>query len=311
MATKRHLDAAETVFFQRELEAIETEMLDVAKIPLKALEFLGLVGSGVIRPHDKLYTYRQREYLGRAERRGPGAEDAPLVNVKYEEKSQKFQEYMDGFHYSTDEIAAAAAEGRPLDRDRAFAAREVLAAKLDDVLSLGDTQAGLVGFLNLSGTTTYNIPADGTGSSPLWVNKSADQILRDLNQVKAAVRTGTSEVEAVKRILLPPAADELISNTARSATSDTTIKEFFLKNNPGMEIMSWDRLTTAGPSSGGLILAYDPNPLKVGALLPVAFEQSEPERDGFQWKVVCRNKTGGVITKFPKSVCYSAANPIV
>lgn len=301
MQPQLHLDSADGIFLTRELEAIDEEIFDIAKVQIKGLEFVPLTGNNVA-PEDEVYTQRQREYVGKARRLFHGSdEELPSANVKYTEGSVNFASYGDSFFYTNDEIRSAKKTGRPLDRDRAEAARRVLEVQLDDIIALGDSDAGLSGFINLSGTSTYSTPA-GASTIKGWPKKTALEILADLNGMCSTVRVATGDLRNVKRILLPINAYDLIDTTPWSTLSDRTILSVFKSNRPGVEVMSWERLTGQGASSSDRAIGYDPNPSLMGLLLPVPFEQTAPQLQGFSWKVWCRNKTGGVIAREPKSI---------
>jgi hypothetical protein len=297
-----HLDAAESVFFTRELETILTTQFTERLAPLKGVTMVPVDTS--ISPEDEIVTYREYKSFGKAKKLQDAGDDVPLANTQGTETSQRMQIYGAGFGYSIDEIRKSAKEGRPLEQARAAAAKKMLDLQLDDVASIGDSSAGLKGLLNLTSTNTYTVPADGTGSSALWSAKSADLILRDMNGIVKKVVVDSLETERPTRVVLPTSQYELIKTTARSSTSDTTILKFFLENNPGIEVLSWQRAAGAGSGATDRMVAYDPNVLNLRLLLSVGFEALPPQQRNFFYKINCRMKTGGVIAPYPKSICF-------
>lgn len=297
-----HLDAAENVFFQRELEQILTEQFDIKHAGLKARALLPVDNS--IDPGAETITYEQFDSLGKAKRISDYADDLPMVNVNGNQYSQRMQSYGAAFGYSIQEVRAAATAGKALERMRAMAARKVLDQQLDLVASVGDSTAGLVGLLGLSNVTTNTLGTKAAGGTT-WAVATADEILRDLNGIIRQVVVDTKEVERPTRILLPTDQYELIKSKPRSTTSDTTILGMFLDTNPGVEVMSWERL--AGAGAGGTtdrMVAYDPNILNVRLLMAVEFEQLPPQQRNMSFVVNCHMRTGGVISPYPKSVAY-------
>jgi hypothetical protein len=297
-----HLDAAESVFFARELETILSEQFSEKLAPLKGKTLLPVDNS--IPSTDEIVTYREYKSFGKAKRMQDAGDDVPLANTTGSETQQRMQTYASAFGYSIDEIAKAAKEGRPLERSRADAARKVLDLQLDDVAAIGDATANLKGLLTLSTTNTYTVPTTGTGSSALWSTKTADQILTDLNGIVTKVVVDSKETERPTRIVLPTSQYELVKNTARSANSDTTILKYFLDNHPGTEVLSWERCAGAGSGSTDRMVAYDPNPLNLRLLMSLEFEMLPPQQKNFFFKINCRMKTGGVISPYPKSICF-------
>lgn len=298
------LDAAESVFFLRQLEQQLAESFDTKYIENKALQFLPVDTS--IEPAAESVRWESFSHSGAAKLLASPGDDVPRVNVTGQEFFQGLKSYTLGYEYSVDEIRAAAMANRPLESDRAMAVRRGLANKLDDVAFSGDSAAGLTGFNGLSNVHTYSTP-DGAGGDKQWSLKTADEILADMNGMCNQVLTATGEVERVTRLLLPTSNYTLISTRARSTTSDTTILRFFQLNRPEVEVMSWERLETAiaaGGDSTRRMIGYRPDRMALRFLLPIAFEQQAPQLHNWSYRVNCRVKTGGVINPYPKSVIY-------
>lgn len=296
-----HLDAAETLFFQRELEQISAENFDIKYAELKGMRIVPVDLS--VDPGAESWTYSQFDYAGKAQRVTDYAKDFPSVNASGSQASQKIVPFGDSYHYTVQEILAAAKVGRPLDRMRAKAARDVLAQRCDDICASGDG-TDLKGIVNLTGTATYATPA-GAGNKKAWKYKTPDEILADMTGMIKQVVVDTKEVERPKRIVLPTDEFEYISHTPRSSTSDTTILAYFKGTHPEVEVMSWERLSAAGTGASDRAIAYDPNPTKVRLLLPVPFEEMPPERKNMAYVVNCHMRCGGVIAPYPKSIIYA------
>jgi hypothetical protein len=293
-------DTADHVFFTRELEKVSSKIFDITKIDVKGLQFVAPI-SDDIRPEDERYTVRQREYVGAAKRMFQGSDERlPAANVKYTEGSVGFASYGDSYFYTIDEIRAAQRVGRPLKTDRAEAAKTVLERQLDTIVSLGDSDAGLSGLTNLTGTSTVTVDA-GASTKKGWQTKTGEEMYNDLVAMCREVRTVSGDKRSVKRILLPLEAYDIADSKRFNSFESRSVLEVF-QGRRGVEVLSWERLDGIGT---GRAIAYDPNPELVGLLLPVPFEQMEPERRGFTWYIECRNKTGGVIAREPKTIVYA------
>lgn len=294
-------DAGETYFFARELEQILAEQFDIKKAQLKARQMLQS------RPVDRgvmSLTYRQFESFGKAKAIADHSDDLPLVNAKGLEFTQRMQSFGAAFEFSVEEIEAAARAGRPLERDRSDAARKVLDQKLDLIASLGDSSYDLKGLLSLTTTLTETATTKAAGGTA-WATATPDEILADLNAMVNKIVVSTLEVERPTRILLPTAQYQMVSQRARSAVSDTTILQFFKANNPGIEVMSWERLSLAGAGlTDTRAVAYDPAVMNVSLLMAIDFEMQAPQLKNYAYKVNCRMRTGGVIAPYPQSLCY-------
>jgi hypothetical protein len=300
-----HFDAGENYFFLRELTMIEQAFYEVKHALRKGRQFVP--SKNDFAPGTESYIYRMSDSLGKAKKITGSSSDVPLVNVAGAELTQRFQSYGLGFEYTIDEIQAAATANRPLERDRAAMVKKGLDQQLDDVIAVGDATSGLTGLTNLSNTNTYTLATKAAGGTA-WVNAglvkaTPDEILHDLQQMITTVVVDTREVERPTRILLPTAAYQHISTTARSSVSDTTILKYFLANHPDMEVESWERLSDA--AVGTRMIAYDPNPINVQLLMAIEFDMRPPEPRNFAYYVPCRMKTGGVISRYPHSICYA------
>jgi len=294
-----HLDASSNYFFLRELEQIEATQYEVLYATLKSRM---LIPTGdPVDPGAMTVTTRLWDKVGTAQAISDHANDIPLVNVFGTEGTQRMQDYGAGFSYTIPEIQAAALANRPLERDRADAARRVIEQKIDGVLSTGDSAFGLSGFINLSGVDTYTVPAGGSGSTA-WAQKTPDEILKDMNGMIQQVITNTNEVESPNTLLLPTAEFQLISTKARSSVSDTTILNFFRGNRPNVTVDSWVKLNGYGGATRSRFIAYDKNKLKVRSLMAIEYEQAAPQVRNWAYVINARARTGGVVTSYPKSI---------
>lgn len=216
-------------------------------------------------------TYFSMDQVGEAEWFSHLATDMKLADVN----RQKFEApiYMGGigYRYSLEEIMRAQKMGISLTSDRADAARRASEIFIDKRAFLGDTPKGWTGLLNNASVTVVNAPNDGTGSSRLWSDKTADQQVRDMNQAITAIYTGSNTVELADTILLPPSAWTSLGTT-RVAETQITAWDFVQKNNAytmqtgqPLTIRAVLGLESAGVAGVGRMVAYrrDPDVLKM------------------------------------------------
>jgi hypothetical protein len=304
------LDAAENILFLRQLTAIESRWFEVKHAPKDGRKFVPTYSGGGIGPETESYLYRMTNSLGKAKKIISSTDDVPLVNVKGDETSQRFQEYGLGFEYSLNELQAAARVNRPLEVDRANQVRKGFDQQIDDIIAAGDASASLNGFALLSGTDTMTLKTKAAGGTK-WLdattgkaNATADEIIFDMTSMISQVAVNTHNAERPTRILMGTVPYEYITNTPRSSISDTTIKSFFLTTHPGFEIFCWERLNDL-PGYPNRVIAYDPNPDNVCLLMSIEIQMMPPEARNFGWYVPARMKTGGVISKYPKSIIFA------
>jgi hypothetical protein len=91
--------------------------------------------------------------------------------------------------------------------------------------------------------------------------------------------------------------------------SNQTCLDFFLKTSPYVKTVEPSyRLDQArsGNWSGttGRAVAYEKNPERLAALIPLEFEQLPPQQEHFEIRTTCHMRIGGVIAYFPGSISY-------
>ena len=296
-----NLDASEGVFFERQLEHIKAKSYDVKYAELKARSILPV--SFEAGPGAQSITYRQYDMTGLAAIIANYAKDLPRADIKGKEFTVPVKSLGASYGYNIQEIRSGQMTGLPLEQRRANSAKRAVMQKENYIAFFGDVDSGLVGFINNSAIGSYTVPADGTGASALWSAKTPDQILRDLNGLAHKTVEDTKGVDAADTILLPLTSYNYISATPRSANSDTTILEFFLKANSYIKEVSWlNELETAGSGSTKRMMAYRRNPDYVTLEVPQDFEQFPEQEQGLEYVVPCHSRIGGVILYYPLSV---------
>ncbi len=312
-AIAARFDANETIFFSRELETIDpTEFMTL---------FAGLLGRRLIPlienvdPLDLVYTYRMWEITGRANVGGPNSNDDGIVGIKATETSQPIKKIPVSYSWTVDEIKQAAKKGVALDRLTVQAAMSTVARKVDDMLAFGEGSQ-ITGLLNNADVDDSSTPVTKTPSGTAWTDTSLPaELLADLNKIvndtRAALKQasnapGGDGTPAFDRfvIALPSTHYALIASTPRSSTSDTTILQYFLRNNPWVEsVEEWWKLDTA---DGGdpMIVCYPRDPMCLGALIPREFESLPPQEEGHSIVVPASGKCGGVVIRYPVAVRY-------
>ena len=302
-ARSLRFDANETVFLTRQLEHIESKLYEIKYPTLIARDLVPKIGG--VPSGAQVYTYREYDARGLAKIIADYADDLPRADVIAQETTISIKGIGDSYGYSLQEMRAAQMAGIPLDSSKAASARRQIEEQIDKCLSFGSAPHGMKGLLNQTGTGVYVVP-NGAAGSPLWVNKTPDEILKDLNGIVNSVPGVTNGVEYVDTLALPIDQHSLIATTARSANSDTTILEFFLKNNPWIkEVIPWYRCKTAGAGGTTRAVAFRRDPDALGALVPQEFEQLPVQATNLEFKVPCHARCGGVVVRLPLAVVYA------
>lgn len=295
-------DALETVFIARELVSVETAVYE-KRYP----EFKGrsLVPKKSLPEGATFASYSEQDEYGSAKIISSGADDLPRAEVSRTETLVQIYTVGDAYAYTTMELKKAAFARQSLDAAKAMAARRIMEQKIDLLIQTGDAAYGMKGLLNQSGTNTYVVPNGGLGS-PLWVNKTSDEILTDLNAMANAPSNATNGIEYPDTMVLPIAQYDLISQKPRSSTSDTTIKEFFLGNSPYIkEIIPWWPCKTAGAAGVTRAVTYRRDLEALWYYMPQEFQAMAPQLRNLEYLIPCTCDFGGVHVRLPKSITYA------
>jgi len=220
----------------------------------------------------KSVTYYSSEQVGRAGWLNHMAHDIHVADVE-RTKFEVGVELADiGYRYTLEEIGQAMMiPGQNLTAERASAARRAYEEFVDDIALRGGDGKNFKGIINYPGITTVDAANDGTDTHAHWASKSADQILRDVNDALTGMYVASLTVEIADTILLPVEAMGIIA-TKRVDQTNMTVLQFLLANNVyshttgrPLTIRAVRGLETAGTNGTGRMVAYrrDPQVLKM------------------------------------------------
>lgn len=300
------LDANESIYFARQLEQIRSKSYDIKRAALSAITLMPIDTS--INPGAEFVTYRQYDSVGVAKIIANYADDLPRADVVAKEFTSPVRGIGNSYGFSVQEIRAAQFTGTDLTTRKSNATRRAHDEKVNSLAWTGDSVSGLPGFLTNANIPGYTIPADGTGSSKLFSTKTPDQILRDMNGVANAVFVTTKGVHRPNEMWMDQGNYTYISSTPRSSTSDTTILEYFLTNNPFIERVI-PVLEVASTANGGLngstntLIALENSADNFTLNLPMMFMQHPPEKRGLEFVIPCESRFAGVSVYYPLSIC--------
>lgn len=294
-----NLDADESIYFSNELEHVKAKTYDVVYPELKARMVIPV--SFEAHPGAETISYQQFDAVGVAKIIANYATDLPRVDLLGKKFTANVRSLGDSYGYSVQDIRAARMAGKSLETRKANAAKRAIMALEDLIAAQGDSDHGLVGFVNHPNITDVAIPADGTGSSALWSAKTPDLILRDVNLLVSEVHDATQGAESPNTLILPHKQYTDIK-TRRLTDTSMTIHDFLLNSSEYItEIMPWHRLKAAGAGSTDQMMVYDKNPDKITMEVPQDFEQFPVQERGLEYVVPCHARFGGVILYYPLS----------
>lgn len=297
-------DASETIYLARQLLEMETTVYKEVYPALRGREF---VPKSPMSLGAKYFGYQEETIYGGGQRKiiADMATDLPMVNVSRTETQARVYPLGRAFQYTVLELSHAAYANEPLDTTLASAARFAIEQDIDGLLQVGDAAYNMLGLLNQTSTNTYVVPNGGLGS-PLWTQKTADEILLDLHGIAKAAHIATKSADMSTKMLLPLDSYQLISTKPRSTTSDTTVLEFFLGTSQWVKsVEPWYACDTAGALGVKRAVAYRPEVDAVFYKMPREFQMLPAEARGLRFVVDCIAEYGGVHARKPKTITYA------
>lgn len=291
------LDADESAFFERQLEHIYSVTYDVKYPELKGRTFIPV--SNEANPGSRFTTYRQMDRRGVAKIIGHMADDIPRVDVLGNEFTRPVRPIASSYGWNILELRSAMMANRPLNADRADAARRADEETLESVALFGAPDFGIIdGFLNNADVTI-------TAAAGAWTSLTPTAIVAEISAMYQRVDTDTLGIEKPDTLLVPLVAYRHIATTQLSTGSDMTILEFVLKNFPDLNaIEPWDQLDTAGAASVTRTVLYRRDRSQLWQEIPSEFEQLPVEARGLEFIVNTMMTTSGTVIPYPKAVQY-------
>src|SRR5258708_5103183 len=162
----------------------------------------------------KSITYYSIDRVGNADWFDGYATNMPMADINRDKREQSIEMAGIGYRYTLEELGVAMMiPGLNLSTERAEASRRAYEEFIDRLARFGDARKAITGLFNNAFVTRTSAIADGTGASALWSNKTADQMIRDVQGALTKVYGGSLTVEMADTVLLPIAQMQLLANT--------------------------------------------------------------------------------------------------
>ncbi len=132
--------------------------------------------------------------------------------------------------YTSVELERSQLLGQPIDQAKFNAFNIGYQMDTDEMVYIGDTGVTAYGLCNSPLVSAASVANDGTGSTTTWSTKTADQIVRDVNDALNASWLATGYAVCPDKILLPPAKFSYIVGTKVSTAADKSILKYIQEN---------------------------------------------------------------------------------
>ena len=253
---------------------------------------------------------------GQADFLNQRADDFPLVDITQARHNVAIEPLGIGYDYTVHELQYAMSMNMALSSRKAEMAIRAYMEKLDDITFKGNTALGWDAFAKMSSITPQNAALGAAGADNaakrLWENKTAQEIIKDINDAIRGVWVNTQTVELADTIAVPPDAYGIITERQRSDYSDMTVWEWVRMHNvytseTGLEltIVPIIELADAGASNVGRMVAYRNDPDVLALHLPMPLMFLEPfQKTATQYVIPGVFNCGGLEIRLPGTFRY-------
>lgn len=136
--------------------------------------------------------------------------------------------------YTSIELNRSQQTGQPIDTQKMNALNILYQMNIDQMVYVGDSIVGATGLLNNAGITS-SLVANGVSGSSLWVNKTADEILNDVNSLLESIWAASAYAVMPDSLLLPPLQFSYIASQKVSSAGNVSILKFLKENSIALE----------------------------------------------------------------------------
>ncbi len=297
-------DSAEdaSIFFARELDYIKSKSYDKIYPEFTALNNFPITHE--VPEGAETMTYYSYEKTGMAAIISNYATDLPRADVKGSPTTAYVKSIGDSYGYSIQEMRASRMAGKSLDTRKAEAARYAIDRKTNEIAFAGDKEHKLMGMLSDDNNIPlFTLATVDTKTS--WKDKSAAEILADINGMFAYQSRITQDVERADTLALPPAVYIDIS-TRQIPNTGYTVKRFLLENAPYLKnIITAPELSAenkaTNPYSIDVAMLYTNSADKFSLEIPMAFYQYPLQNRNLEVIVPCEERVAGIVLYYPLS----------
>ena len=272
-------------------------------------------------------THFSTDRVGRAEPITGRASDIPLVDITRQKFDVPVHMAGIGYDYDIEELGQAMmVPNTNLTADKAMACRRAVEEYIDEKVLYGDPNYGWDGLINsgsLTGLTSADAASvgagtDGPGSAAdqarYWRNKTALQIIKDINDALQGVYVDSRTVAMADTIALP---ENVWSDLTSKVIDDTaiTVTQFIKQNNVytmktgrELKIVEVRGLRNPGRATTGTayarMIAYKRSPDVLRLHYPQPFRFLRPQQRLLAYIVPGHFRLGGLEIRLPRYMRY-------
>jgi hypothetical protein len=258
--------------------------------------------------------------VGQARWYNGGANTMALAEIAKGRTDFPFEMGALGYEFNLEEVNKARIAGINISDEKAYYARQGAEQFVYYQMLLGDTLRGTKGLVNnasivqgnAAATGVQNGAVAGTAASIQWANKTAEQILLDINNLIVAPYNASNQILMADTLLLPFTAMQQLDLRLIPGTAET-LMTFILRSNSytartgqQLKIRGLRELETAGSGGTKRMIAYARNARVAKFHMPMPFRfQSVWQNGPMNWLVPGIFRIGGTDWIRPASATYA------
>lgn len=250
------------------------------------------------------YAFNVMTRTGVAKIMANAADDLPLVDVDFRREYSRIYTIAVGFTYTLQEMRAAQMPGttlRSVDATKADVARRAAAEKENAIAWTGDKDYNIKGIVNATGIQTLALP-QGTSGQTKWVNKTSNEIIEDVRQLRKKVAVLPGHANSQNLCLCVPADQYEELNRRYSDYDARSIMQVINGYDWFRMIHRVPDLKGVGTAGTDSMLVMDNSPDVVQLVIPMDLTRLQPEWSYPKWKVPAEERCGGVIVRYPMGI---------
>jgi hypothetical protein len=284
---------ARAYHFARELEHIYQEVLREEYAPNNALRLFEVDSS--VPAGANAHTVRRIQHEGEARYYRSNASDRGSSGARRVEKQFPIHPIVTSVKINFFEQMASGFANSNLRTELEFAARRAMEDFLNDKVWNGDEDQGVVGVKNYPWVPkTFSLLAFNDLST-------ADSILSEMHRLANNASEVSKQTFAPNRMIMGVKLYNYLTTRKRSATTDQTIMQAFLQDNPYISVIeAAHELDGAGPG-GQDMMVFDRagDRSSIANVIPQGFTMLPIQQTGFDFEIPCYMLHGGVIMRYP------------
>ncbi len=295
------------VFFARELDYVKAQSYDAEYPELTALTLFPKTSDA--DEGAESVGYSTYDKTGVAKIIDNYSTDLPRADVIGKQTFAAIKSLGSSYGYSAQEMRASRLANKSLDARKGEAARYSIDSLINKIAWAGDDESGLMGVLSKGQSIPlYAVEAGKDSAKTSWLEKTADEILDDINGMAKQVAKVTKNVERPDTLCVPSDVYMHIS-TKRIPDTSVTVLSYLLDNSPyinnivpASELNSDSVDTNPYAADGsGVAFLFKNDERKLSLENPMPFIQYPLQTKNLETIIPCEARTAGVIVYYPFS----------